>query len=99
MNQSYLSEEMSKSIGGHIMVSAHLIEELFPEPKRATVEDIEHIMLRSSGLATAIHQGDVAHVYQPKREERLRDFCKINHAEMTIDLDGVYHFRHNTSSL
>ncbi len=106
VGQDFLKKEMLSSMGGHVMmVSKMLINEIFPEPKRVTVEDVEHLMatkhpilasivIPEYGLCTARNQGDFAHMYQPKRKEQLESFCKRNNAEMVIDNDGFYHFRY-----
>jgi len=109
MGQDFLKKEMLKSKGGHVMVSSMLINEIFPNPKRTTVEDVEHLMATKSpalasvvipeyGLCTARNQGDFAHMYQPRRKEQLESFCEMNNAEMVIDSDGFYHFRYKRNN-
>ena len=77
-----------------IMVSDYLFRELFPEPKRATVEDMESILNERSCLSNHIHKGDFAHVFEKSSKEKLNEFCERNNIQHYEDMiTRNHHFR------
>lgn len=102
MSQDYLIEELKKNYfsGKGIVISDHLFDELFPVPKRPTVDDMELVINVAMGLSNHIHRGEFAHVREKTREEKLNTFLEkwdIHYYEDMLNRE--HHFKLNTQTI